>query len=110
MSVRASSKKTVLELFKTLDSITLELVYNPDGFALYDNGEESARIKALAPAVLSIDDTEATDEVSSDAAVHAYYQKAVNKKKSKKIGFHGWLTNTLLSNAGQLLPRQSLQY
>ena len=55
-------KKTVLDLMKQADRLTVEVQYNPDGFSQYDNGEELSRIKALAATTLSIDDMAVTDE------------------------------------------------
>ena len=55
-------KKSVMDIMKEADKLTVEVQYNPDGFAQYDNGEELSRIKSIATTTLSIDDLAVTDE------------------------------------------------
>ena len=48
--MRSATKVYCLDTLKMSQSVSIEVKYDPEGFAAYDAGEELRRIKALAPA------------------------------------------------------------
>ena len=46
---RDVTRKNVMDMMKDTLTVTMEVQYNPEGYAMYDAGEELKRIDAISP-------------------------------------------------------------
>ena len=65
------TKKHVLDVLKSADMITIDLQYNPEGFAVYDDGAELKRINDLAHTIQDVDTAPSNTGIEEHNAIHS---------------------------------------